>query len=94
MASNCSILIGDMYFEGPLKISSTKMRAAASVGWNASQKIWSFLLEQMLEIGRHGIWAFNSPSPQHAAFTLANPEKRVVNSFKILFLLISILATF
>ncbi|BAT88620.1 hypothetical protein VIGAN_05216000 [Vigna angularis var. angularis] len=59
----------------PLNISSTNMREAASVGWNASQKTWSCLLEQMLEIGRHGIWAFNSPSPQQAPFTLPNPAK-------------------
>jgi len=77
MASSCSILIGDMNLEGPLNISFTKIRAAASVGWNASQKIWSCLLEQMLEIGRHGIWAFNSPSPQQAPFTLLNPAKGI-----------------
>lgn len=64
-----------MYFEGPLKISSTKMRAAASVGWYGSQKTWSCLLEQRLAIGRHGNSAFNLPSPQQASFTLANPEK-------------------
>jgi len=66
-----------MNFEGPLNISSTNMREAASVGWNASQKTWSCLLEQMLDTGRHGICAFNSPSPQQAPFTLTNPENGI-----------------
>ncbi|KAL4329610.1 hypothetical protein AHAS_Ahas13G0317300 [Arachis hypogaea] len=47
---------------------STKMRIEVSVGWTGSQKRWSCLLEQIIEIERYGSSAFSLPILQEAVF--------------------------
>ncbi|XLS93413.1 hypothetical protein HN51_069421, partial [Arachis hypogaea] len=78
-ATRCLMVIGDAYLEGPSKSLSIMMRVATSIGWTGSQKSWSCLLEQIMEIGRHGSLAFSLPIPQQVM--LYSEESVVTVSF-------------
>ncbi|KAL4315239.1 hypothetical protein AHAS_Ahas15G0165200 [Arachis hypogaea] len=59
------------------------MRVATSIGWTGSQKSWSCLLEQIMEIGRHGSLAFSLPIPQQVVFISVNPENGTYELLKM-----------
>lgn len=73
MRANCWRLMGYESEGGPLKARAARMEEAASVGWNASQNTWSFLLRHGNCNGRHVICPLFNPTPQHAVSTTLNP---------------------
>lgn len=62
--------------EFPLKAILPIRMLAASVGWNASQNTYWFLLGHGVWNGRHVIWPLFLPMPQHPLFTTLNPSQK------------------
>lgn len=57
-----------------------RMIFAASVRWNASQNMYSFLFWHGVCNGRHVIWPLFLPTPQQPAFVTLNPEHHMHKS--------------